>query len=87
MYVYLQEDNGSGRPNLATKVGRSRSLTKNGVNFAGPVNGVNKYRVWKARCYPRPPHGGGCISDASSVHLEPGTRYWVYVWAETAMPS
>ena len=77
VYVYLYEDNGSGRP-------RSRAiatLTKNGVNFAPPVTGVNKYKVWKARCYPQPPHGGGCLQDPSSVHLAPNTTYWVYVWA------
>ena len=77
VYVYLYEDNGSGRP-------RSRAiatLTKNGINFAPPVTGVNKYKVWKARCYPQPPHGGGCLQDPSSVHLAPNTTYWVYVWA------
>ena len=79
LYVYLHEDNG-GRPNFA-QGGQVASLTKNGGNFAGPTEGVNEYRVWKARCYPQPPHGGGCMSDASSVHLEPGSRYWVYVWA------
>ena len=56
-------------------------MTKNGVNFAPPVTGVNKYTVWKARCYPQPPHGGGCLQDPSSVHLAPNTTYWVYVWA------
>ena len=76
VYVYLQEDNGRGRP------GRQVAhLTKNGQNFAAPVAGFNKYRVWKARCYPQPPHGGGCLQDASSVHLDPDTSYWVYVWA------
>ena len=76
VYVYLQEDDGRGRP------GRQVAhLTKNGLNFAAPVAGVNKYRVWKARCYPRPPHGGGCLQDASSVHVDPDTSYWVYVWA------
>ena len=76
MYVYLQEDDGRGRP------GRQVAhLTKNGQNFAAPVAGVNKYRVWKARCYPQPPHGGGCLQDASSVHVDPNTSYWVYVWA------
>ena len=77
VYVYLYEDNGSGRP-------RSRAiatLTKNGINFAPPVTGVNKYKIWKARCYPQPPHGGGCLQDPSSVHLAPNTTYWVYVWA------
>ena len=80
VYVYLHEDNGSGRPNH-NQGGQVATLTKNGVNFAGPVTGLNKYKVWKARCYPQPPHGGGCLSDPSSVHLEPNTTYWVYVWA------
>ena len=76
VYVYLYEDNGSGRP-------RSRAiarLTRNGVNFLPPVAGLNRYRVWKSRCYPQPPHGGGCLSDASSVHVAPNSTYWVYVW-------
>ena len=76
VYVYLYEDNGSSRPGEQVAV-----LTKDGLTYAGPETGVNKYKVWKARCYPRPPHGGGCISEASSVHLEPGSTYWVYVWA------
>ena len=42
---------------------------------------MNKYKVWKARCYSQPPHGGGCLQDPSSVHLAPNTTYWVYVWA------
>ena len=76
VYVYLYEDNGSGRP-------RSRAiatLTKNGINFAPPVTGVNKYKIWKARCYPVG-SAGGCLQDPSSVHLAPNTTYWVYVWA------
>ena len=76
VYVYLHENNGSGRPG-----GQVATLTKNGINFAGPTEGLNKYRVWKARCYPQPPHGGGCLNDASSVHLKPDTQYWVYVWS------
>ena len=76
VYVYLHEDNGNGRPGSQVT-----TLTKNGNNFAPPVTGVNKYKVWKARCYPQPPHGGGCLQDPSSVHLEPNTTYWVYVWA------
>ena len=80
VYVYLQEDNGNGRPNLANG-GQVAHLTKNGVNFLGPVVGVNRYNVWKARCYPQPPHGGGCLQDPSSVHLKPGATYWVYIWA------
>ena len=80
VYVYLHEDNGNGRPNHA-QGGQVAVLTKDGITYAGPETRVNKYKVWKARCYPRPPHGGGCISEASSVHLEPGSTYWVYVWA------
>ena len=80
VYMYLHEDNGNGRPDH-NNGGQVATLTKNGVNFEGPVAGVNKYTVWKARCYPRPPHGGGCISEASSVHLEMNTTYWVFLWA------
>ena len=80
VYVYLQEDNGSGQPNL-NQGGQVTTLTRNGINFLGPVEGVNKYQVWKARCYPQPPHGGGCLNDRSSAYLAPGTTYWVYVWA------
>ena len=57
VYVYLHEDNGSGRPNLA-QGGQVTTLTKNGVNFAGPTAGLNKYKVWKARCYPQGSAGG-----------------------------
>ncbi len=80
VYVYLQEDDGNGRPNhsIGSQVA---TLTRNGGNFEGPVAGVNKYSVWQAQCYPQPPHGGGCTSRASSVHLDANTRYWVYVWA------
>ena len=77
VYVYLYEDNGSGRPRSRTIA----TLTRNGVNFLAPVAGVNTYRVWKARCYPQPPHGGGCLKDPSSVHVAPNSTYWVYVWA------
>ena len=80
VYVYLQEDDGNGRPNHSNG-GQVATLTKNGGNYEGPVGGVNKYTVWKARCYPQPPHGGGCLSDASSVHLDPNTTYWVTIWA------
>ena len=72
VYVSLLPDNGSGQ--IAT-------LTKNGINYLGPVAGVNKYSVWRSQCYPQPPHGGGCISRASSAHLDPNTTYWVYIWA------
>ena len=72
VYVSLLPDNGSGQ--IAT-------LTRNGINYLGPVAGVNKYSVWRSQCYPQPPHGGGCISRASSAHLDPNTTYWVYIWA------
>ena len=80
VYVYLQEDDGNGRPNHSNG-GQVATLTKNGVNYEGPVSGVNKYSVSRAECYPQPPHGGGCISRASSAHLDPNTTYWVYIWA------
>ena len=80
VYVYLHEDNGSGRPNHV-QGGQVATLSKNGINYASPVAGRNTYRVWKARCYPQPPHGGGCLQDASSVYLAPNATYWVYVWA------
>ena len=76
VYVSLHQDDGNGRPGAQVT-----ELTKNGINYAGPVRGVNKYNVWKARCYPQPPHGGGCLNDPSSVHIAPNTTYWVYVWA------
>ena len=78
VYVSLLPDNGSGRH--ATS-GQIATLTRNGINYLGPVAGVNKYSVWRAQCYPQPPHGGGCISRASSAHLDPNTTYWVYIWA------
>ena len=90
VYVYLQEDNGNDRPNH-NNGGQVATLTRNGINYEGPVAGENKYSVWQAQCHPQPPHGGGCISRASSAHLDPNTTYWVYVWAgedaTTARPS
>ena len=70
MYVYLQEDDGTGRPNHDSQVA---VLTKAGTNFAPPTVGVNKYLTGRANnhCCPRPP----------PVHLNPGTQYWVYIWA------
>ena len=69
VYVYLQEDD-AGRPNHDSQVA---VLTKAGVNFANPEAGVNKYLTGRANnhCCPRPP----------PVHLNPGTQYWVYIWA------
>ena len=81
VYVYLYEDNGNGRPG-----GFVTDLTKNGISFAPPVTGVNKYKVWKARCYSFG-YAGGCLSDPSSVHLERNTTYWVYVWAGSSTTS
>ena len=69
VYVYLQEDD-AGRPNHSSQVA---VLTKAGSNFAIPTVGVNKYLTGRANnhCCPIPP----------PVHLNPGTRYWVYIWA------
>ena len=69
VYVYLYEDD-AGRPNHDSQVA---VLTKAGVNFANPEAGVNKYLTGRANnhCCPRPP----------PVHLNPGTQYWVYIWA------
>ena len=78
--MYVQEDDGNGRPNLREGA-QVAAPTKVGHTYLGPVLGVNEYKVWKARCYPQPPHGGGCLSDPGSAHLEANTRYWVYVWA------
>ncbi len=70
VYVYLQEDDGRGRPNHSTQVA---VLTKAGTNFAIPTVGVNKYLTGRANnhCCPRP----------RPVHLNSGTQYWVYIWA------
>ena len=78
VYVYLYGEHGNGSPNDRDQIA---TLTINGATFEGPVAGVNKYKVWKARCYPQPPHGGGCLSDESSVHLDANTQYWVFLWA------
>ena len=69
VYVYLQEDD-AGRPNHSSQVA---VLTKAGSNFANPTAGVNKYLTGRANnhCCPIPP----------PVHLNPGTQYWVYIWA------
>ena len=78
VYVYVYGDNGRGQPNHRDQIA---TPTINGATFEGPVIGVNKYTVRKARCYRPPPHGGGCLSDASSVHLDANTQYWVFLWA------
>ena len=73
VYVYLQEDD-AGRPNHSSQVA---VLTKAGVNFENPIAGVNKYLTGRANnhCCPRPP----------PVHLNPGTQYWVYIWAGSSV--
>ena len=70
VYVYLQEDDGRGRPNHDSQVA---VLTKAGTNFAPPTVGVNKYLTGRANnhCCPRP----------RPVHLNSTTQYWVYIWA------
>ena len=70
VYVYVYGDNGNGRPNDRDQIARP---TINGATFEGPVTGVNKYTVRK---YGRP-----APFNASSVHLDANTQYWVFVWA------
>ena len=77
VYVYVQNDDGNGRPNLL-QGNQVASLTKNGVNYLGPVLGVNEYKVWKTRCQTLPPFEERCLGQA---HLNANTRYWVYIWA------
>ena len=48
VYVYLQEDNGSGGPNH-NQGGQVAVLTKAGFNFAGPNVGVNKYFTYSEK--------------------------------------
>ena len=59
VYVYLQEDDGNGRPNHSNG-GQVATLTKNGLNFEAPVTGVNKYTVREYTGRPQ---------TAGSVHL------------------
>ena len=70
VYVYVYGDNGNGRPNDRDQIA---TPTINGATFEGPVLGVNKYTVRK---YGRP-----APFNASSVHLDANTQYWVFVWA------
>ena len=70
VYVYLYGDHGNGSPNDRDQIA---TPTINGPTFEGPVAGVNKYTVRK---YGRP-----APFNASSVHLDANTRYWVFVWA------
>ena len=70
VYVYVYGDNGRGQPNHRDQIA---TPTINGATFEGPVTGVNKYTVRK---YGRP-----APFNASSVHLDANTRYWVFIWA------
>ena len=70
VYVYVYGDHGNGSPNDRDQIARP---TINGATFEGPVLGVNKYTVRK---YGRP-----APFNASSVHLDANTQYWVFVWA------
>ena len=70
VYVYVYGDNGRGGPNHRDQIA---TPTINGATFEGPVTGVNKYTVRK---YGRP-----APFNASSVHLDANTQYWVFVWA------
>ena len=72
VYVYLQEDNGSGGPNH-NQGGQVAVLTKAGFNFAGPDNGVNKYFTYSEK--------NACCPREEPVHLQANTGYWVYIWA------
>ena len=69
--VYVYGDHGNGRPNDRDQIARP---TINGATFEGPVLGVNKYTVRKYGRRPAP-------FNASSVHLDANTQYWVFVWA------
>ena len=73
VYVYLYRDTGGGRPNHSSQVA---VLTKAGTNFENPVAGVNKHLTARANnlCCQRP-----------HVVLEPGTQYWVYIWAGSSV--
>ena len=71
VYVYVYGDNGRGRPNHRDQIA---TPTINGATFEGPVLGVNKYKVRKYGRRPAP-------FNASSVHLDANTQYWVFVWA------
>ena len=71
VYVYVYGDNGRGGPNDRDQIA---TPTKNGATFEGPVAGVNKYTVRKYGRRPAP-------FNASSVHLDANTQYWVFLWA------
>ena len=71
VYVYLYGDNGNGRPNDRDQIA---TPTINGATFEGPVTGLNKYTVRKYGRRPAP-------FNASSVHLDANTQYWVFLWA------
>ena len=76
VYVYVYGDNGNGRPNHRDQIA---TPTINGATFEGPVTGVNKYTVRKYGRRPAP-------FNASSVHLDANTQYWVFVWAGVLRP-
>ena len=61
VYVSLLPDNGSGRH--ATS-GQIATLTRNGINYLGPIAGVNKYTVWEKNA---------CCPKTSPVHLDANT--------------
>ena len=71
MYVYVYGDHGNGSPNDRDQIA---TPTINGATFEGPVAGVNKYTVRKYGRRPAP-------FNASSVHLDANTQYWVFLWA------
>ena len=71
VYVYVYGDHGNGRPNDRDQIA---TPTINGATFEGPVTGVNKYTVRKYGRRPAP-------FNASSVHLDANTQYWVFLWA------
>ena len=69
VYVYLHEDNGMGSPDHARQ---TATLSRDGMNFSAPASGLMKYWVWERN---------GCCPKRDSVHLEPNTHYWVFIWA------
>ena len=76
VYVYLQTDNGAGRPNLPGG-GQVTRLTKNGYNWEPPDTGRNRYWV---RTAPRA-ENPWCPPPSPGVYLAASTDYWVYMWA------
>ena len=68
VYVYVYGD-GNGQPNHNDQIA---VLTINGREYGSPKTGENKYIVWEKN---------GCCPKTTGVHLDPGARYWVFVWA------